>query len=600
MLKNNSTGRTHRIRSEDLQGVDSTGRSIRKKHILLETWQLTFSPDIPHDTPELPVVYKKSIVFFRTLYSFVRLMPSYRICRNSARQKNSCKIIYRLGSSRVHSPFDAGLDQLLPSTDMRLGLSETAFESVETPLGVFHLHTTYRIECDFAVDDSEVALDRFADVEPNFFSLQQVSKRNSQNSISNSSDNDSATKMHRQLSHTDSLKRPGSSYKREGVRIPFSKISSPNPMKSNSINSSPETQFRVGTAPHKSMLHSLQSPHFVPFTPPHTDFTPPFANNWTLGYSDQPPPFSTASMSQSDANKFVIEKPDFLSSSPPFAIHKQESDDPSKSLSIVRRPSYIFPSSPNTVSSTPLHNTPLLFTPTSSFAHSSVMKQLNSHSNPIIVQKPPEIEQFLSTIEQIQPLKITSGESVKQSLLTGSRVESSQTIMSTLDRFKALKTSNDAFTKQIDLQQINELQESKSSPMKESPGLITPDLDPPFLREIVKFEPPSAHPTTNFQGQFSTNLNTQLTPFNMNQPDFANASMPFPNQTWQPPTVERMNQSNILQSDKRNRQRSATSEWISSKDPIDRYDGLSRSEYSLRQPSHDEDDLLFNMSELDV
>ena len=52
---------------------------------------------------ELPTVYKKCIIFFRSLYSYVRLMPSFKLCKQSASSKytNQCKIVYRVGSSMI-------------------------------------------------------------------------------------------------------------------------------------------------------------------------------------------------------------------------------------------------------------------------------------------------------------------------------------------------------------------------------------------------------------------------------------------------------------------------------------------------------------------
>ncbi|TPX34710.1 hypothetical protein SmJEL517_g02674 [Synchytrium microbalum] len=164
--------RRRRIPPEQLVSIDSNGRSVRKRTILLETWQLSLTGPVPSQPPELATVYKKAVMYFRSLYSFIRLMPSYRLFRRLKRSTNGgLGIGYRLSSRRTMPEDEAGLDQLHSTSDMRMGIAEYSFGTVDTAFGVFSLHVMYRLECDFSADDSEALLSsRLGDFDENYFS----------------------------------------------------------------------------------------------------------------------------------------------------------------------------------------------------------------------------------------------------------------------------------------------------------------------------------------------------------------------------------------------------------------------------------------------
>jgi hypothetical protein len=134
LLTSTQTGRRHRIPPESLIYTDPSGNSLKKQKILLETWQLTLSPDITDEVLELPTVYKRCIVFFRCLYAFVRLMPAFKLGLNT-RENQQTKLSYRVGTTRDSSPLVCGLDELHTSLDLGMGITESTFDSVETPLG---------------------------------------------------------------------------------------------------------------------------------------------------------------------------------------------------------------------------------------------------------------------------------------------------------------------------------------------------------------------------------------------------------------------------------------------------------------------------------
>jgi hypothetical protein len=236
-------------------------------------------------------------------------MPSFLACKRISRQKNGfCKIGYRLGTSRQQSPLEAGLDQL-QLKDIGQGIQETNFESLETPLGVFHLHVAYRVECEFAIDKVDM-LDQY--IEPAFFQPNEVARRRNSNTSAQAVSQPSESFMRLNMDP----KR--SSRIREGVSIPNSNIKD---LRRASLNlnysASPDSQFRLGMIP---SARSFQSQHFLPFTPPQTEEP---QQEFSLDYSNEIPPFSTDTMIKSDASKFTIDKPELLSYSPPFAMMSQ-------------------------------------------------------------------------------------------------------------------------------------------------------------------------------------------------------------------------------------------------------------------------------------
>jgi hypothetical protein len=223
-------------------------------------------------------------------------MPSYRTCRRIFQEKQSgAKIIYRISSSRIISPLEAGLDQLHSTAD---GISEVDFESLETPLGIFTLHSTYRLECDFELDESNATLEaQFSNLEPAFYTPPNQGQA---------------------FSPSRSFK-PSSlpSHMQAGVVIPQSNWLDFSFRRPSTLASSPDPHFKMSAYAGRS----VSSNHFIPFTPPAPNtLKQHFA---ALGISgDQVPPFSIAPLP--DDSKFVLEKSEILGVSPPFALSPLE------------------------------------------------------------------------------------------------------------------------------------------------------------------------------------------------------------------------------------------------------------------------------------
>ncbi|GJJ69297.1 autophagy-related protein 13 [Entomortierella parvispora] len=151
------------------------GQSRSRRNIILESWSLTQSNTPPDPAPEPPVVYKKSIIFFRSLYAYMRLLPAYQLYKRLRKQNLPLKIGFRVsrGQPPEESMFrdsDIGIEVPLIEGETRPNLSEYRFGQVETPLGAFSLKVTYRSNCEFHVDESEASMIyRFNDMDENYF-----------------------------------------------------------------------------------------------------------------------------------------------------------------------------------------------------------------------------------------------------------------------------------------------------------------------------------------------------------------------------------------------------------------------------------------------
>ncbi|KAJ3082362.1 autophagy protein 13, partial [Rhizoclosmatium hyalinum] len=186
VLKDETSLRRQRISTDSLVGssldpITGASVAIKKNRILLESWQLTLLQPAPSFPPETAVMYKKCVMFFRSLYTHVRLLPAYRLFRRIKKPSDSgtanlLKIGYRLSSSRVMPMDEAGLDQL-HTKDSRNGIAEYNFGALETTMGIINMHVMYRTECDFTLSDPEPLFGAPADLETNYFYSQSHESR---------------------------------------------------------------------------------------------------------------------------------------------------------------------------------------------------------------------------------------------------------------------------------------------------------------------------------------------------------------------------------------------------------------------------------------
>ncbi|KAF4811778.1 Autophagy-related protein 13 [Colletotrichum siamense] len=157
----------------------------RNTEVILERWRIELKTiptnDIDDFGPTLPTIYKKSIVFFRSLYAAARILPVWKFSQHSLGKgvhpslEPRCRI-------RTGEPESDGIDRLRhPLYDGRPDVvTDYVFGDLEIPVGRFYASVTYRNECNFRVDDSESLLSsRFMGVDENFFKPSLPQRRES-------------------------------------------------------------------------------------------------------------------------------------------------------------------------------------------------------------------------------------------------------------------------------------------------------------------------------------------------------------------------------------------------------------------------------------
>ncbi|UKZ67426.1 uncharacterized protein TrAtP1_008587 [Trichoderma atroviride] len=160
--------------STSSSGSDSLTTVRRPTEVILERWrvELKTTPDRHLDDfgPILPTIYKKAIVFFRSLFVATKLLPAWKFASQSI-AKNSHPAL--IPQCRIHIPnSDRPRPDLLknPIDGRRDAVTEYMFGDLEVPVGRLCTSVIYRNDCTFRVDDSESLLSsRFMGVDENFF-----------------------------------------------------------------------------------------------------------------------------------------------------------------------------------------------------------------------------------------------------------------------------------------------------------------------------------------------------------------------------------------------------------------------------------------------
>ncbi|KAI8682710.1 hypothetical protein LRP88_05331 [Fusarium phalaenopsidis] len=161
----------------------SSGASRRSSEVIIERWkvELKHAGMPPTDFGLiLPTVYKKAIVFFRSLFTATRLLPAWKFASQGPAKSSHPALTPRC-RVRISDSERPRYDQLRFSIDGRPdNVTEYMFGDLEIPVGRLSTVVTYRNDCNFRVDDSEALLSsRFMGVDENFFrpSLPQQTDR---------------------------------------------------------------------------------------------------------------------------------------------------------------------------------------------------------------------------------------------------------------------------------------------------------------------------------------------------------------------------------------------------------------------------------------
>lgn len=121
----------------------------------------------------LPTVYKKSIVVFRSLCAYSKLLPAWKYSKRHSKVRPNpvLSLKYRViqgPREQLRSTRDPLTVPLHPGDDPVV--DTYSFGVTESPAGPFSVLVTYRTNCEFRVDDSEALLSsRFMGVDEHFF-----------------------------------------------------------------------------------------------------------------------------------------------------------------------------------------------------------------------------------------------------------------------------------------------------------------------------------------------------------------------------------------------------------------------------------------------
>ncbi|ORX64826.1 hypothetical protein BCR32DRAFT_272948 [Anaeromyces robustus] len=137
----------------------STHHREKKKILLLERWRLSLNSTEINKKLESSITYKKAIIFFRTLYMQIRMMPTYKLLKR-LRMKNKeldpseprPHIIYKISNAigQLSQNYEEiGFDAPFNARDM----TEKSFGNVETVRGVFSIYISYRKYCQIIFKD---------------------------------------------------------------------------------------------------------------------------------------------------------------------------------------------------------------------------------------------------------------------------------------------------------------------------------------------------------------------------------------------------------------------------------------------------------------
>ncbi|PHH75647.1 hypothetical protein CDD80_2200 [Ophiocordyceps camponoti-rufipedis] len=156
-------------------GSNSPGLVPKTSQVILERWRIelkTTGNEIRPDDfgPILPNVYKKAIVFFRTLFVTTRLLPTWKFASHSAAKCSHPSLIPRC-RIMTKEPAKTSPDLLRHPIDGRTdAATEYMFGDLDVPVGRLSASVVYRNDCSFRIDDSESLLSsRFMGVDEAVF-----------------------------------------------------------------------------------------------------------------------------------------------------------------------------------------------------------------------------------------------------------------------------------------------------------------------------------------------------------------------------------------------------------------------------------------------
>ncbi|EME49157.1 hypothetical protein DOTSEDRAFT_49472 [Dothistroma septosporum NZE10] len=144
-----------------------TRNGARYCEVVLERWTVQLGDADDYTSAELgdalPNVYKKGVVLFRSLYSFTRFLPAWKLHRKLTRQPGNHQAL-RLRFRIKHGQSGSGRqDSLYAPLNAMESATGACTERYEMPpllcrIGPLAISVDYRTNCDFSVADAEALL----------------------------------------------------------------------------------------------------------------------------------------------------------------------------------------------------------------------------------------------------------------------------------------------------------------------------------------------------------------------------------------------------------------------------------------------------------
>lgn len=146
--------------------------------VILERWQIRLgepSEELPNDLAQiLPRTYKNSIVLYRSLFTFAKLLPAWKLSKKLSKPRSahspSC-LKYRIRAEPHPWTSGKGDPLTLPLYETTDRVTEDfAFDPIDSPAGSLFVQVSYRSSCDFRIADSEALLSsHFMGMDEQFF-----------------------------------------------------------------------------------------------------------------------------------------------------------------------------------------------------------------------------------------------------------------------------------------------------------------------------------------------------------------------------------------------------------------------------------------------
>ena len=145
-----------------------TKHGTKACEVVLERWTVELGNPEGYTSAELndplPNVYKKGVVLFRSLYTFLRYLPAWKLHRRLGRHAGShhalkLKFRIRQGRGLADRQKDSLYTPLCPAQrDSDNIVDNYEFQPLVSPVGPLHVVVVFRRNCGFAVADQESLL----------------------------------------------------------------------------------------------------------------------------------------------------------------------------------------------------------------------------------------------------------------------------------------------------------------------------------------------------------------------------------------------------------------------------------------------------------